>query len=190
MNTPITLILLYFIMPLWLLVGFADYLCHRATRIESTAGAPESFLHLLMFAEVGVALLAGLFLEVNAGVIALMIAAFFAHEATALWDVSYAVKARWVSPFEQHIHSFLELIPLMAIVCVVALHWDQFLALFGRGSEPAQFTFRLKPEPQRLSPAYLVSLFTGIVLFEVLPYLEELVRGLRTRGLRASRGAT
>ena len=26
-------LLLYFILPLWLLAGFADYLCHRASRI-------------------------------------------------------------------------------------------------------------------------------------------------------------
>jgi DUF2934 family protein len=29
-------ILLYFVLPLWLLAGFADYLCHRASQIELT----------------------------------------------------------------------------------------------------------------------------------------------------------
>lgn len=31
-------LLLYFALPLWLLAGFADYLCHRASRIEVTSG--------------------------------------------------------------------------------------------------------------------------------------------------------
>ncbi len=177
---PSILILLYFIMPLWLLVGFADWLCHRAARIESTAGASESLLHLLMFAEVGAALLAGLFLQINAGVIAFMIAAFLAHEATALWDVSYAVKRREVSPIEQHMHSFLELLPLLAIVCVASAHWGQLLALLSLGPEPAGLTFRLKPAPQQLPLAYLISLFIGIALFEVVPYVEELIRCLRS----------
>lgn len=117
MTEPAGQILLYFLMPLWLAAGIADWFCHRASHIETTTGVKESLIHLLMFAEVGIALLAGLFLEINAGVILLMIVVFLLHEATALWDVSYAVTARRVSPLEQHIHSFLELIPLMAI-CV------------------------------------------------------------------------
>jgi hypothetical protein len=98
--SPILAILLYFVMPLWLAAGFADWLCHRRSHIESTTGAKESIMHLIMFAEVGVGLLAGLLLEVNAGVIALIIAVFLLHELTALWDVSYAVKGRWVSTVE------------------------------------------------------------------------------------------
>ena len=33
----ITAFLLYFLFPLWVAVGFADYLCHRVTQIELTA---------------------------------------------------------------------------------------------------------------------------------------------------------
>jgi GNAT superfamily N-acetyltransferase len=87
-----------------------------------------------MFAEVAIPLLAALFLEINALIIALMIVAFLAHEATALWDVSYAVTRREVTPFEQHVHSFLEMLPLMAAAFVATLHWPQFLALFGAGT--------------------------------------------------------
>src|SRR4051794_9526520 len=35
---PTQTLLLYFIMPVWFLAGFADYLCHRATDIAHTAG--------------------------------------------------------------------------------------------------------------------------------------------------------
>lgn len=65
---PLVLILMYFIVPLWLIAGFADWLCHRASHIEKTAGVKESALHLLQFAEIGLGLLAALFLEINAGI--------------------------------------------------------------------------------------------------------------------------
>jgi hypothetical protein len=58
--------LLYFVLPLWLAAGLADYLCHRASHIEKTSGYKESLLHLLMFAEIAVPLLAALFFEINA----------------------------------------------------------------------------------------------------------------------------
>jgi hypothetical protein len=49
-------ILMYFILPLWLAAGFADYLCHRAAHIEQTSGVKESILHLLQFVEMGIPL--------------------------------------------------------------------------------------------------------------------------------------
>jgi len=57
---PIVLILMYFLLPVWFGAGFADWLCHRASHIETTTGAKESLIHLLMFAEVGVPLLAAI----------------------------------------------------------------------------------------------------------------------------------
>ena len=177
LNDPSVLILMYFILPVWLLAGCADWLCHRASHIETTTGAKESMLHLLMFAEIGVPLLAAIFLQINAGIIALMIAAFFVHEATALWDVSYAVTARNVTPIEQHIHSFLEMIPLMAILFIVSLHWGQFQALFGFGSETARFDLNWKEEP--LPATYVISIMAVILTFELIPYIEEFFRGLR-----------
>jgi hypothetical protein len=65
-----------------------------ASHIETTTGAKESLIHLLMFAEIGLPLLAAMFLEINGLIIAVMLLAFFVHEATALWDVSYATTAR------------------------------------------------------------------------------------------------
>ncbi|PBB65297.1 diguanylate cyclase [Mesorhizobium sp. WSM4312] len=177
LTDPMVLILMYFVLPVWLIAGFADWLCHRATHIESTTGAKESLIHLLMFAEVGIPLLAAMFLEVNAFVIAVMIVSFFIHEGTAIWDVRYATTARTVSPIEQHVHSFLEMIPLMGLVSVVALHWGQFLALFGAGTEKARFDLIWKH--QQLPVTYIAAVMIIIVLFELLPYLEEFFRGLR-----------
>jgi hypothetical protein len=96
--------------------------------------------------------------------------------------VSYATTARTVTPLEQHVHSFLEMIPLMAILSVISLHWEQFLALFGGGSEPAKFDLAWKSEP--LPIPYIASIMIIILLFEFLPYFEEFVRGLRANAGR------
>ena len=170
-------VLAYFILPIWFLAGIADWLCHRATDIEHTTGAKESIIHLLMFGEIAVPLIACLFLDINALVFLIMIAAFLAHEATALWDVSYAVKRRWVSPFEQHVHSFLELVPLMAGLFIGLLHWQQLLALFGLAEEAPRFTLAWKNPP--LSFGAIGAVLGGAVLLELLPYSEELWRSFR-----------
>jgi hypothetical protein len=125
---------------------------------------------------VGVPVLAGLFLEINAPVLALMIGAFFVHEATALWDVSYAVTRRKVTPIEQHIHSFLEMLPLMAVSFISVLHWQKLLELFGMTNE-RDMTIRLKRGP--LPKTYIATTLTAVVVFELLPYLEELWRDWR-----------
>jgi hypothetical protein len=177
-SAPAAVILIWFVLPLWLLAGVADWWCHRLTGIERTAGAKESVLHLVMFAEMGVPLLAVIFLEINAAIIALMIGAFLLHEVTAMWDVSYAITRRYVGAFEQHVHSFLELMPLLAIVCIILLHPGQFLALFGFGHERADFALRLKSAP--LPAPFIVGLLSAVVLLEVVPYIEELVRCLRS----------
>ncbi|KAF2990456.1 diguanylate cyclase [Methylocystis sp. MJC1] len=176
---PTALILMYFIVPVWFLAGVVDWMCHRATDIETTSGPKESLLHLLMFAELGLPLLAAIFLDVNALVIAFMIAMFLLHEATAFWDVSYAVSTRRVTPFEQHVHSFLEMIPLMALLLIIARNWPQFLALFGAGDEVPRMALAWKPEP--LPQRYVVAVLSGATLLGLMPYLEELWRGLAAR---------
>jgi hypothetical protein len=175
--------LMYFILPLWLAAGFSDYLCHRATHIERTSGWRESVLHLLQMAEMAVPVVAALFLEINAGIILLMIVCFFLHQATALWDLYYASARREVSPVEQQVHSFLEMVPLMGLLLVVALHWDQFIALFGLA--PARFDFALKPAP--LPWIYVSSVLGAAVVFELLPYAEEFWRGWRLQRAAARR---
>jgi hypothetical protein len=172
-------ILLYFVLPLWLLAGFADYLCHRASRIESTSGYRESLLHLLMLIEIGVPLLAAIFFEINALIIATMIAGFVVHQLTALWDTTYASHMRHITPVEQQVHSFLELMPLMAMLIVIILNWPQFLSLWGLGSEAGRYELALKRDP--LPWTYVAGFLSAVLLFEILPYLEEFVRGLRSR---------
>ncbi len=179
MNDHQTLILLHFTLPVWYVAGFADWICHRRSKIELTSGILESAMHAIMFCEIGMGLLPGLFLEVNALIIAVMMLALILHEATALFDVSYALTLRPISRTEHHVHSFLEVLPLMAITSVIALHWGQFLAIFGLGHEQAQWTFQWKSEP--LPTAYLAWTMAVIFVFHFLTYSEEIFRCWRAR---------
>lgn len=178
-------VLLYFVVPLWLGAGFLDWIRHRRTRIESTAGTRESMIHALMMTEAGLPALMGLFLEVNAGVLLAATLALIAHEATAVWDVAYAESRRRVTPTEQHIHSFLEVVPVMAVSFLTVLHWDQAGALVGAGDEPADFALRPKRSP--LPRPYMAGVLAAIVAFGLLPYAEELWRCYRVDRSLAAR---
>lgn len=183
MQEPVRLILMYGLIPLWILAGLGDWWFHRRQRIETNAGVWESALHSLMMIQVGVPVLLVLFFEVNALLFAIMIVAVVVHAATSWIDVRYAVTRRIVPPNEQHMHSLLEMLPITAVVVLAAAHWDQFLALFGAGTEPPRLALTPKREP--LSPSYLFSLFAALGLFVVLPYAEELLRCLRAQAARA-----
>lgn len=177
--------LMYFLVPLWLSAGAADWLCHRLARIEHSTGPQESLIHLLMLVEMGIPALAALFLEINALVLVVALVAFAVHEATALWDVTFAQHRRVIAPFEQHVHSFLELIPLLAITCMIFLHRDQFFALMTPGPAAPDWSVRWKEQP--LPQGYVATLLVAIALLQVGPYLEELWRGLRHRDALAGR---
>jgi hypothetical protein len=166
------------VLPLWLGAGLADWYRHKQTRIEETAGARESMIHILMMAEGGVPVALGLFCEVNAGTLAACAGAVGVHSLTAYWDVSYAEQRRPVTPVEQHIHSLLEVVPLMATGFLAVLHWDQALALIGR--EKPDFGIRSKRRDP-LSWRTRVALLGAMGVFGALPYAEEMIRCLRAR---------
>jgi hypothetical protein len=88
-----------------------------------------------MMVEGGLPTLLGLFCEVNAGVLATTYGTLAVHELTAVWDVAYADDRREVTATEQHVHGFLERVPLMATACLTVLHWDQARSMVGRRGE-------------------------------------------------------
>jgi hypothetical protein len=169
---------LYAIIPLWLTSGFVDYLHHRKSSIETTSGTHESMIHALQMTTAGIPTLMGLLLEVNASVVATMIAATTAHEALTFWDIGYAESLRRPKPNEQHTHSFLEVVPIMALTSTLSLHPGQTAALFGRGDEPPRWGLRVKDPP--LSRGYLAAIFGAVMLLGVVPYAEEFIRCYRT----------
>ena len=103
----------YALIPAWMCTGLADWTCHPTTHIECTGGTKESLLHIPQLSEVGLPLLLALFCEINALVIALMIGGLVLHQATAMWDVRWANDTRSISPTERHVHSVLEMAPVM-----------------------------------------------------------------------------
>lgn len=162
------------IVPVWIVAGLLDYIWHRRTKIETTSGPRESFLHLLMLSEGAPVVMAPLLLEVNSGVLALMYAAYFAHQGTAMWDVDTTVSQRLIPPDEQHIHAYLEGIPFCIAALYTTIHWGQFLALMGLNDERPRFEMRLK-EPK--VPVRDAALMSGAVAgLDVLPHLEEFWR--------------
>jgi hypothetical protein len=158
--------------------GLADWWCHRRTDIERNAGVTESAIHSLMMAEAGVPTLLGLFCEVNAGVLASTYAALALHEVTAICDVAYADGRRHVSPTEQHIHGFLERVPLMAAVMLTVLHWDQARSVIGLEGNS---DWRIRAKRRRLSTRYRAGVLASVSALVALPYAEELVRCLTAR---------
>jgi hypothetical protein len=129
-----------------------------------------------MMAEGGIPALAGLFLDVNAGMLKWSLLAFAAHQATVFWDVAYAVKRRVITPNEQHVHSALEMLPFCALSFLLCLHWDQARTLFGLGDESP--IMQLKWKNPALPKAYSRTMLATIGLLAAL-YVEELWRCIR-----------
>jgi len=160
--------LLCLTLPPWLLAGFADWFCHRRTLIERTAGPRESALHLLLYLSIAVPLGLALFLEINALLLAFMTVCVLAHMAVSLWDTSYAQPRRHISPLEQQIHSYLEMLPVFALALAIVLHWEAV-------RDPAwSLSVRRQPLPAAWSWGVLLALVPGLLLI-----VEELLRGLR-----------
>ena len=152
----------------WLLAGFGDWLCHRRTRIEATAGPRESVLHLLLYLLIALPLAFALFLEIDAMLLAVSAIAVVAHMAVSLWDTSFAQPRRHIAPLEQQIHSYLEMLPLFALALAVVLHWNAVL-------DPVwSLSLRARPLPGAWITGILLGLSAGLTFI-----VEELVRCLR-----------
>lgn len=166
---------MYGLLPAWFIPSLLDWNQHRRSRIEVTSGTRESLIHLLMMAEVGLPLTMVLLCEVNPLVLSTIAASIAAHEATALWDVSTAEgSGREVTTFEQHVHSFLESMPIMAASALGCLRWRQVRELLeGARSRDA---WRLRWKRNRLPGGYLAAVGAGVVAAIAVPYGEELYR--------------
>src|SRR3984957_3946247 len=169
--------LLYVLLPLWTIPGFGDYLCHRRTKIESTSGTQESITHALMMASIGAPAVLALLFETNALTLVVGAGALAFHELVVIWDVAYAAQRRDVSVTEQHLHSFLEVLPFTTFSFLLCLRADQVLAMAHGGEEKPDFKLRWKAEPA--PPAYVAGLLAAITLSIGLPYAEELLRCMR-----------
>jgi hypothetical protein len=175
--------LLFGLLPAWFVPGVLDWARHRRTHIEHSSGTRESVLHALMMTEVGGPIALALVCEINPLVLVVIAGAIAAHEATALWDVRTAqTGGRTVTPWEQHLHSFLESLPFMATGALACLHWEQLRELTRGARRADAWRLRLKRHP--LPAGYLATVGSAIAGLVVLPYGEELYRCLRASRAR------
>ncbi|CAN7359803.1 diguanylate cyclase [Acidovorax sp. LjRoot129] len=168
MRDLVRCLLMYGVLPLWILAGLVDWWCHRRTGIEATSGGRESAFHLVMFAQTGLGGIAAMLLEVNLGLLALLVFLFLLHEFTTWLELRFVIERRKISPVEQMVHSFMELLPLAAVLLLACLY-------DGSG----EWSLRLKDKP--LSGIYLAVSFVAITLFNVIPLVEEAWRCGRAR---------
>jgi hypothetical protein len=169
MHQTATWFLMYAVLPLFIVAGFVDWLCHRSTEIEITSGLRENLVHWLMFGQIGSGAAAVMLFEVNATVVLWVGFVFLLHEVTVWLELRYTVDRREVRPFEQVVHSFMEMLPLVA-----------FALLFVIASPSDGLRLRRAPLPQ----GYVFYAGVGVLLFNVLPLAEETVRcwhALRSR---------
>jgi hypothetical protein len=108
---------------LWLAAGWLDYRCHDRTDLPRTSGVREAALHMAMLAQVGVGLLAALALAPTLGLLAVLLALGVVHLLTSVADTRRADGRRRIGILEQHVHGFLDVLPLLGLALYVALHW-------------------------------------------------------------------
>jgi hypothetical protein len=164
----------YAIVPAWTISGLLDWIWHRQTKIETTSGTEESVTHLLMITEVGAPIILALFLEINAGVIALIAGGWVLHQLTVYWDLAYTVQRRVIPPREQMTHLFMQTVPFDILAMLACLHPEQFKALLGIGNEKPRFSLRLKRPG--MPPSRAAALLGTVGLLVALPHVEELWR--------------
>ncbi|MEJ8835274.1 diguanylate cyclase [Ramlibacter sp. AN1133] len=149
------------VVPLWIAAGLVDWNCHRRTAIERTSGWRENAFHWVLLAEGGVALVATALLPPGPALLLIVLGAFVAHELTTYVELRYTAPRREIRPFEQMVHSFMEMLPLALL---------GLLAVLAVGE---------KPEPW--PPAYLAGVGLAVLLLNVLPMAQESWRCLRAR---------
>ncbi|UXI66486.1 hypothetical protein [Tahibacter amnicola] len=153
--------LLGVVLPLWLIAGCADYLFHRRSAIAHTSGLGEAWLHVVQLAQIGIPVIAVLFLEVNRLVLALCTVAVVAHTVTAWWDIRYTQVRRVISAGEHLAHGFLVTLPIIALT----------MLLLDGAHRVADWSVRLKSVPLPLPVTVLV--LAASALFGLAPTLEE-----------------
>ena len=122
-GSPLAWTLAWFGLLAWLLAGTLDFACHRRTDLPHTSGVAESTLHLLQLGLVGAAIMLGMLLEPTTPVIAAMALLVLLHAVVGYLDTRRAYPRRAILPFEQHVHSVLDMAPWIALGLVVASTW-------------------------------------------------------------------
>lgn len=165
--------LLYACLPLWVIMGLADYLCHRKAAIERTTGIKESLMHVAMGAQIGVAVFLGLTFEINVLLLLMVGVVLVLHVWVAHHDVTYALRRREITVWETHAHSFLEVLPFVVVLLLAFKRWPAFVDLVTL-NWAGNLTLVQKTTP--LDAQYIVGYFAFMMVAGVAPYIEEVWR--------------
>jgi uncharacterized protein YqgC (DUF456 family) len=176
-HIPTDVLLFYFVLygclPLWLIMGFVDYYCHRRSDIEKTSGLRETLYHAVMGVQIGIPIFLGLYFEINALLFVVMFLVLIFHEWVAHHDVAYAMKTRKISMLEIHVHSFLEVIPFVIVALIVFINWPNFVD-FITLNWAGHCGLELKRHPLDLH--YITGYVVLMLVADVAPYMEEFLR--------------
>jgi hypothetical protein len=150
--------------PLWLVAGFLDYVCHRRTGIERTSGTRECLYHLAQFVVLAIGMVLATTFALTGLVLAMLILTVGVHSALSYLDVRYTQPRRRISALEQHVHGYMDVLPVAALGLWSVLNWDEIWA---------------DPWDLRLDDALAAPKLVLLASFAVctgLPVLEELWR--------------
>jgi len=175
-------LILYICLPTWVIAGFADWWCHRKTKIEETSGLKESLMHSLMGLQVGFPIVVSLFFEVNVLILLVCLLVLISHEIVAHHDVVYSSPVREITIWEVHAHAFLSTIPFYIFALIVVRRWETFLKMITLDWS-GELGLELRTESlggDHFVPVYLVFM----LIVGVLPYVEENLRCWRASRLK------
>jgi hypothetical protein len=147
-----------------------DYLCHRRTAIEKTAGWRESALHVLQYLCVAPTVVMAALFTMSGVMLWFAAAAMLIHSVLAYVDVRYTISRRFISPLEQHVHGVLTVVPPIAVTLLA-------LADIDYGAEHASLR-----AAAGLSTLQLVLIIGTTAVLGGIPVIEEGLRTIRMRG--------
>ena len=168
--------LLFGLLPIWGIAGFSDWLCHKATRIESTSGLKESLMHSLMGIQIGIPIFLCLVFKINVLILLICFCTWILHELVAHWDVHYASSRREISIWEMHAHNYLATLPMYMLIAIQIINWPEFVKLITLNWEGGMTLILLDKKHGGIS--YLPIYLAFMTVFCVFPYIEENIRCL------------
>lgn len=148
---------------LWLLAGAGDFLCHRRTDLPHTSGVGESKMHLLQLGVIGSGLVLWLALAPSLSLLVIELLLVGAHAIFGYLDTRQAFGRRVISPVEQHVHSILDMAPIIAFGLLLGSEWSTAWRL--------GWTLALRQPP--FAPAIWILMLAPALLLCVLPALLE-----------------
>ncbi len=136
-----------------------------------------------MGVQVGIPIFLCLLFQVNALVLIAFSLSLLLHGIVAYCDVKLARNERQISILEMHAHAFLSTTPLFLFFMLVAINWQTLAELYQAGPTSSDH-FSLIPASTLVGGPFYVPMFAAtLLLFCVIPYLEELYRCVRTSTL-------